>query len=125
MSRLIVISNRVSAITGGQSGRCLDANELGTANGTNVILWDCHGQSNQQWKSPEPPPSTPPTPPTGAGPCDIYASGGTPCIAAHSTARALKPMSVMVTPFASLTTHKGSNVLPISPSRWGWSSMNS
>jgi len=24
-----------------------------------------------------------------AGPCDIYASGGTPCIAAHSTVRAL------------------------------------
>jgi hypothetical protein len=25
----------------------------------------------------------------GAGPCDIYASGGTPCVAAHSTVRAL------------------------------------
>lgn len=24
-----------------------------------------------------------------AGPCDIYASGGTPCVAAHSTTRAL------------------------------------
>lgn len=24
-----------------------------------------------------------------AGPCDIYASGGTPCIAAHGTTRAL------------------------------------
>jgi hypothetical protein len=24
-----------------------------------------------------------------AGPCDLYASGGTPCIAAHSTTRAL------------------------------------
>jgi non-reducing end alpha-L-arabinofuranosidase len=23
------------------------------------------------------------------GPCDIYASGGTPCVAAHSTVRAL------------------------------------
>jgi hypothetical protein len=26
---------------------------------------------------------------TAAGPCDIYASGGTPCVAAHSTTRAL------------------------------------
>src|SRR5512141_195385 len=26
---------------------------------------------------------------TRAGPCDVYASGGTPCIAAHSTVRAL------------------------------------
>lgn len=24
-----------------------------------------------------------------AGPCDLYASGGTPCIAAHGTTRAL------------------------------------
>ncbi|CAL3966754.1 unnamed protein product, partial [Diplocarpon coronariae] len=24
-----------------------------------------------------------------AAPCDIYASGGTPCVAAHSTTRAL------------------------------------
>jgi hypothetical protein len=36
-------------------------------------------------------PPTSPTPPpaSGTGPCDIYASGGTPCIAAHSTTRAL------------------------------------
>src|SRR5436305_15086450 len=26
---------------------------------------------------------------SGTGPCDIYASGGTPCVAAHSTVRAL------------------------------------
>src|SRR5688572_28961373 len=25
----------------------------------------------------------------GTGPCDIYAAGGTPCVAAHSTVRAL------------------------------------
>lgn len=32
-----------------------------------------------------------PTPVSAAstGPCDIYASGGTPCVAAHSTVRAL------------------------------------
>ncbi|WFE40792.1 arabinofuranosidase catalytic domain-containing protein [Micromonospora sp. WMMD998] len=34
-----------------------------------------------------PPPTTPP--PTTNGPCDIYAAGGTPCVAAHSTTRAL------------------------------------
>jgi hypothetical protein len=28
-------------------------------------------------------------PAAGTGPCDIYASGGTPCVAAHSTVRAL------------------------------------
>ncbi|MGW4945692.1 arabinofuranosidase catalytic domain-containing protein [Actinoplanes sp. NPDC004185] len=72
------------AISGVPSGRCLDANGQGTANGTTIILWDCHGQSNQIWDSP-----ADPAPPTGAGPCDIYASGGTPCVAAHSTTRAL------------------------------------
>ena len=78
--------NSSGTITGVHSGRCLDANGHGTANGTNVIVWDCHGQSNQQWNSPT---NLPTTPPTGAGPCDIYTSGGTPCVAAHSTVRAL------------------------------------
>ncbi|HKT01867.1 MAG TPA: arabinofuranosidase catalytic domain-containing protein [Rugosimonospora sp.] len=38
-----------------------------------------------------PPSSAPPSspPPPGNGPCDIYAAGGTPCVAAHSTTRAL------------------------------------
>ncbi|MFG1872656.1 arabinofuranosidase catalytic domain-containing protein [Micromonospora arborensis] len=33
--------------------------------------------------------STPSAQAAGTGPCDIYASGGTPCVAAHSTTRAL------------------------------------
>jgi hypothetical protein len=39
-----------------------------------------------------PPPTTPPPttpPPTTTLPCDIYTAGGTPCVAAHSTTRAL------------------------------------
>ncbi|MFI5911686.1 arabinofuranosidase catalytic domain-containing protein [Dactylosporangium sp. NPDC051541] len=36
-----------------------------------------------------PTPSTSTPPPATSGPCDIYAAGGTPCIAAHSTVRAL------------------------------------
>jgi non-reducing end alpha-L-arabinofuranosidase len=32
---------------------------------------------------------SPPASAAGPGPCDIYASGGTPCVAAHSTVRAL------------------------------------
>jgi non-reducing end alpha-L-arabinofuranosidase len=39
--------------------------------------------------SPSASPSMSPTPPPGQGPCDIYAAGGTPCVAAHSTTRAL------------------------------------
>jgi len=85
--------NSNGTITGVQSGLCVDANGAGTANGTKLILWSCNGQSNQQWSqplvsTPSPTPSWSP-PPGGSGPCDIYASGGTPCIAAHSTTRAL------------------------------------
>ncbi|HEY3472932.1 MAG TPA: non-reducing end alpha-L-arabinofuranosidase family hydrolase, partial [Amycolatopsis sp.] len=29
--------------------KCLDAANTGTANGTPVIIWDCNGQTNQQW----------------------------------------------------------------------------
>ncbi|MFI6316751.1 lectin [Nonomuraea sp. NPDC050556] len=74
--------NPDGSITGTQSGLCLDVNHAGTANGSAVILWTCHGQPNQKW-------STTTTPPPGGRPCDIYASGGTPCVAAHSTVRAL------------------------------------
>ena len=28
---------------------CLDASGGGTSAGTAVIIWGCHGQSNQQW----------------------------------------------------------------------------
>jgi hypothetical protein len=73
--------NSDGTITGVQSGLCLDVNGAGTANGTAVILWTCHGQGNQRWSTG--------AQPSGASPCDIYASGGTPCIAAHSTVRAL------------------------------------
>ncbi|MEV6829469.1 arabinofuranosidase catalytic domain-containing protein [Amycolatopsis sp. NPDC051102] len=76
--------NADGTITGVQSGLCLDVNGAGTANGTAVILWTCHGGANQQWTG-----GTTPPPPSGTAPCDIYASGGTPCVAAHSTVRAL------------------------------------
>ncbi|GAA1776550.1 arabinofuranosidase catalytic domain-containing protein [Luedemannella helvata] len=79
--------NTNGTITGVQSGLCLDANGAATTNGTKIILWTCNNQTNQQWTQGT---STPPsTPPPGSGPCDIYGAGGTPCVAAHSTTRAL------------------------------------
>jgi hypothetical protein len=36
-------------IVGGQSGRCVDVPNAGTANGTQAQLWDCNGQANQSW----------------------------------------------------------------------------
>ncbi|WP_176741498.1 MULTISPECIES: arabinofuranosidase catalytic domain-containing protein [unclassified Streptomyces] len=76
--------NSDGSVTGVRSGFCLDVNGAGTANGTAVILWTCTGRSNQKWSTP----TTPPTP-GGSAPCDIYSAGGTPCVAAHSTVRAL------------------------------------
>ena len=74
--------NSDGSVTGTASGLCLDVNGAATANGTAVILWTCNGQSNQKW-------TTATAPPGSSGPCDIYAAGGTPCVAAHSTVRAL------------------------------------
>ncbi|MEU4366591.1 arabinofuranosidase catalytic domain-containing protein [Micromonospora chersina] len=79
--------NANGTITGVQSGLCVDASGAATANGTKIVLWSCNGQANQQWTQSTTTP--PPTPPAGSRPCDIYASGGTPCVAAHSTTRAL------------------------------------
>lgn len=31
------------------SGRCLDAPNGATANGTRPVIWDCNGGTNQQW----------------------------------------------------------------------------
>ncbi|WP_433303860.1 arabinofuranosidase catalytic domain-containing protein [Actinoplanes sp. CA-030573] len=73
--------NADGTITGVQSGLCLDATGAATAAGTKIILWACNGQANQRWSQA--------TSTAAGGPCDIYASGGTPCVAAHSTVRAL------------------------------------
>jgi non-reducing end alpha-L-arabinofuranosidase len=84
--------NANGTITGVQSGLCLDATGAGTANGTKVLLWACNGGANQRWTQSgptSPPSSPPPSQPAGGGPCDIYGAGGTPCVAAHSTTRAL------------------------------------
>ncbi len=36
-------------LRGESSGRCLDVNGAGTANGTQMITWDCHTNANQQY----------------------------------------------------------------------------
>ncbi|MFC4999488.1 ricin-type beta-trefoil lectin domain protein [Dactylosporangium cerinum] len=41
--------NANGTITGVQSGLCLDAGALATANGTKSQLWSCTGAANQQW----------------------------------------------------------------------------
>ncbi|MEJ8661538.1 MULTISPECIES: ricin-type beta-trefoil lectin domain protein [Streptomyces] len=40
------------ALVNPQTGRCLDAADGGTADGTRLIVWDCHGGTNQRWTTP-------------------------------------------------------------------------
>ncbi|MEV0348371.1 PHB depolymerase family esterase [Nonomuraea sp. NPDC050680] len=42
-------SGNASALKGVGSGRCLDVNGASQANGAQAQIWDCNGQSNQQW----------------------------------------------------------------------------
>jgi endo-1,4-beta-xylanase len=58
-------------ITSTASGRCVDVPGAGTADGTAVQLWDCNGQSNQQWTQ------------TSAGELKVY---GNKCLDAAGTA---------------------------------------
>lgn len=37
------------ALVGAASGRCLDVPGSNTANGTQPVIWDCHGSANQRW----------------------------------------------------------------------------
>ncbi|WP_374226721.1 ricin-type beta-trefoil lectin domain protein [Micromonospora sp. WMMB482] len=37
-------------LVGAGPARCLDASGRGTADGTRINLWDCHGGSNQRWR---------------------------------------------------------------------------
>ncbi len=57
-------------ITSTASGRCVDVPGAGTADGTAVQLWDCNGQSNQQWTH------------TSAGELKVY---GNKCLDAAGT----------------------------------------
>jgi type 1 glutamine amidotransferase len=40
------------ALVNSGSGKCLDANGGSTANGTQLIIWSCHGGTNQRWTLP-------------------------------------------------------------------------
>ncbi|WP_062428495.1 carbohydrate-binding protein [Herbidospora daliensis] len=44
-------SSTTSAFRGTASNRCLDVNGASTTNGALAQIWDCNGQTNQQWTS--------------------------------------------------------------------------
>ncbi|KAA0924729.1 endo-1,4-beta-xylanase [Streptomyces apricus] len=62
-------------IKGVGSGRCLDVPGSGTADGTQLQLWDCHSGTNQQWEY------------TDAGEIRVY---GTKCLDAAGTGNGSK-----------------------------------
>ncbi|WP_033443549.1 ricin-type beta-trefoil lectin domain protein [Saccharothrix sp. NRRL B-16314] len=43
------VASQGRQVVGVPSGRCLDVPGATTTNGTQLQLWDCHGQSNQTW----------------------------------------------------------------------------
>jgi hypothetical protein len=42
---------QVSTITNRNSGKCVDVVSASTADGAEIIQWDCHGGTNQQWET--------------------------------------------------------------------------
>ncbi|MBG0825790.1 lectin [Planomonospora sp. ID91781] len=62
-----------SALRGVGSGRCLDVTGVSQANGAQAQIWDCNGQSNQQWT------------PTAAGELRVY---GSKCLDVYSNGTA-------------------------------------
>jgi hypothetical protein len=78
------------ALLNSASGTCLDDPFANTSAGVELDVYPCNGSAAQQWTLPPAPPGgTPPPLPANASVCDIYASGGTPCVAAYSMTRAL------------------------------------
>ncbi|MCE9671770.1 PQQ-dependent sugar dehydrogenase [Myxococcus stipitatus] len=57
------------------SSLCLDVANQATANGSPVIVWDCNGQTNQQWTLP--PDTQPPTVPTGLALSNVTCNSAT------------------------------------------------
>ncbi len=41
--------NSNGTITAVGANKCLDVSGYGTANGSKVHIWSCHGGTNQQW----------------------------------------------------------------------------
>lgn len=68
------------AIQSKSSSLVVDVKGGGVAAGTPVIQTAWSAARSQLWKA---------SPPPGRRPCDIYQSSNTPCVAAHSTVRAL------------------------------------
>ncbi len=66
-----------AALVNQGGGGCLDDPNLNTTPGTQLDLYPCNGSAAQNWQKPAP------------EPCDIYGAGGTGCVAAYSTTRAL------------------------------------
>ncbi len=70
-----------ATIVGVGSGRCLDVTGASTTPGTQVIIWDCHGNSNQIWSA------------TAAGELRVYAGSRCLSVTGASLTRGAKVVS--------------------------------
>ena len=73
-------------VTSVSTGLCLSDKDGSTAGNNPIVQETCSDVARMQWSFTYVSGST--SPPTQQ-PCDLYAAGGTPCVAAHSTTRAL------------------------------------
>jgi hypothetical protein len=78
--RVTDTGGRKLAIQSKSSGLVVDVQGGGAAAGTPVVQTVWLAAQSQLWSASAPP---------GRGPCDIYQASSTPCVAAHSTVRAL------------------------------------
>jgi len=78
------------ALLNSASGTCLDDPFASTSAGVELDVFPCNGSVAQEWTLPPAPSGGGSPPPASNGSvCDIYASGGTPCVAAYSMTRAM------------------------------------
>jgi hypothetical protein len=45
------VGGQVTTFTNRNSGKCVDVVSASTADGAEIIQWDCHGGTNQQWET--------------------------------------------------------------------------
>lgn len=83
-------ANSSGELVQGGSGLCLEDPGATATAGTQLTVDTCSGAADQKWTLPPAVPAETP-PPTGSsgGVCDIYETGGTPCVAAYSMTRAM------------------------------------
>ena len=90
-------SAATAQVKGKESGRCLDVTGAATAVGTAVIIWDCHGRTNQSWTR------------TAAGELRVYAGSRCLEVASGATSTSGRAQIALCNGSAGQRWHVGSD----------------